>query len=102
MSAFEHVHGAQTEAEDVELASLARALPIAFTINELFIITALVQLCSTRLDASAIMIDHAIGADGCAHVALSNHEAGRALREPLVLALLALAALLFLAVSTPQ
>ena len=51
------------------------------------------------------MIDHAIGADGCAHVAhvaLSDHEAGRALREPLVLALLALAALLFLAVSTPQ
>lgn len=48
------------------------------------------------------MVNHAVRADWCAHIALSDDKTGWTLRVPLVLTLLALAALLFLAVSTPQ
>ena len=54
------------------------------------------------LRAGTIVVNHAVRADWCAHIALSDDKTGWTLRVPLVLTLLALAALLFLAVSTPQ
>ena len=44
VTTFVHVHWAETEAEDVEFACLARALSIALTINHLFIMTTLSDL----------------------------------------------------------
>lgn len=102
VAALVHVHGAETEAQDVELARLSGALTVALAVDELLIGTALLKRRHAWLHASTIVVNHAIGADRCTHVALSNDEAGRALREPVVATLLALAALLFLTVSAPQ
>ena len=41
VSTLVHIHGAEPEAEDIELAGLTRALAIAFTIDHLFIVVAL-------------------------------------------------------------
>ena len=48
------------------------------------------------------MVYHALRADRRTHIALSNHEAGWALGEPLLFTLLAILALLLLAVATPE
>ncbi len=102
MSALVHVHGAETEAKNIKLTRLSWALTVALTIDQLLIGTTLLESCHAWFHAGAIVFNHAVWADWCTHIALSHNKAGWALRVPLVLALLALAALLLLAVSTPQ
>lgn len=102
VAALEHVHGAQSEAEDVVLTRLSRALAVALPVDLLFVGAALVNSRVARLDAGAVVVNGAVGAHRRTHVALSHRETGRALREPLFFALLAVAARLFLAVASPQ
>ena len=102
VAALVHVHGAETEAQNVELARLSGALAVALTVNELLVVAALGQRLLARLQASAIMVDHAFRAHRGAHVALGDHKARRARREPLIFALLAIAALFLLSVASPQ
>ena len=102
MSAFVHVHWAETEAKHIILACLSRALPVALSINQLLFISALRHYIQARSNASSIVINHAIWAHRGAHVTLSDNKAWWALRVPLILALLTLMALLILAVSSPE
>ena len=75
MAALEHVHRAKTEAQDVVLSSLARALTIALAIDKLFILTAFGFNLDTWHDAGSIMVDESVRADRCTNITLSNHEA---------------------------
>ena len=102
VTTFVHVHGAETEAEDVEFACLARALPIALSINHLFILTTLSDFFNTWFQTCTIMINHSFGAYRCTHIAFGHSEARRARRVPLFITLLTVSALLRLAVATPE
>ena len=102
MAALVHIDWAETEAENVKLTGLARTLAIALTINHLFIVIALLDHFKTRLHASTFMINHAIWANWCAHIALSDYKARWALWEPLFLTLLTILAFLTLSISTPE
>ena len=102
VAAFVHIDGAETEAKNIEFAGLTRALTIALTIDHLFVVVALLDNFNARLHAGAFMIYHAIRADWCAHITLSDYEAWWALREPLFLALLAALALFTLSIATPE
>ena len=102
MAALEHVNWAKSEAQDIVFTRLSWALSVALAVNLLFVGAALVNGAHTGLHAGTVMVNCALRAHGGAHVALGDCEAGRALGEPLVLALLAVAALLFLSVASPQ
>ena len=102
VTAFVHIDGAETEAKNIILAGLTRALAIALTIDHLFVVVALLDYFNARLHAGAIMIYHSVRADWCANIALSDYKAGWALREPLFLAFLAALALFTLSVATPK
>jgi hypothetical protein len=69
-----HIHGAQAEAKDIELACLARALTVALAVDQLFIVAALTDVFLAWMDTGTIVIDHAIGANRGANVALSHCE----------------------------
>lgn len=97
-----HVHGAQAEAQDVEFARLAGALAIALAVDQLLVISTLGQNVETRLNAGAVVVDHAFGADRSTHVTLRHNEARWANWEPLLFAFLAVLALLFLAITSPE
>ena len=77
-------------------------MTVAFTIDKLFIMTTLFNKLKSRLDARAVMIDHAIWAHRCTYIAFSDHEGRRALWVPIVFALLAALALFALSVATPE
>ena len=102
VSALVHVHWAETEAKNIELACLSWALAIALTINHLFIVGTLSHYFQALLHARALVVYHAIGAHWRAHITLSHDKARWALWEPLLFAFLAALALFLLAVSTPQ
>ena len=59
MAALVHVHGTQSKAKDIEFTSLAWALSIAFSINQLFIVTAFSLHFKSWSHASVIVINHA-------------------------------------------
>ena len=102
MTALVHIHWTQTEAQDTVLASLSWALPVALSINELLILTALFHNVKAWPHANSIMVNGAIWADRSAHIAISNDEAWWALWVPLILAHLAVVASLSLPISTPK
>ena len=102
VTTFVHVHGAETEAEDVEFACLTRALTIALAINHLFIMTTLSDCFLTWFQTCSIMINQSIGAYGSAHITFSHSEAWWAGWIPLIFTLLTVSALLRLAVATPE
>lgn len=102
MAALVHVNGAEAEAKDVILGSLAGALSVALTVNQLLISATFGLIGAAWSNASAIVVDEVVGADRGANVALSDDEGRRALRVPLVLTLLAVMALLVLAIASPE
>lgn len=101
MAALVHVNWAEAEAKDVELTCLSWALSVALAINQLLIFTTLWLINNIWGHAGAIMVDVVVRADGSAHIAFSNNKRRRALRVPLVFALLAIMALLVLTISSP-
>ena len=102
VAAFVHIDGAETEAKNIKLAGLSRALAITLAIDHLFVVVTLLDYLNSRLHAGTLMIYHTVRANWCAHIALSDYEAGWALREPLFLAFLAALALFTLAIATPE
>lgn len=102
MAALLHVDRAQAEAKNVVLARLARALAVALTVDQLLVDSAFLDVRNSGHNAGAVMVDHTVGADRSAYVALGDHEGRWALREPLLFALLAVVALAQLAVASPQ
>ena len=97
-----HLHGTETEAEDVKLACLTGALSITLTIDQLFVVTALGHHVESRPHTCALVVDHALRANWGAHIALSDQEAGWTLWIPLVFTLLAIVALLGLSAAPPE
>jgi len=102
VTAFVHVDGAKSKAENVKLTRLPRALPVAFTVDHLFVVATFSHLFSSLHGACSFVVDGALWANRCANVALGHDEAGRARGEPLVFALLASLALFNLAVASPK
>ena len=64
--------------------------------------TTLFNKLKSRLDARAVMVDHAIWAHRCTYIAFSDHEGRRALWVPIVFALLAALALFALSIAAPE
>ena len=102
VAALVHVHRAKPEAENVKLARLSRALTVALAIYKLLIRSALLNELESWLDASTIVVDHAIGANWSTNIALCHNEGRRAARVPVILTLLTALTLLALSISTPE
>ena len=102
VTALEHVDWTETEAKDIEFACLSRTLTIALTVDQLFICTTLCHDIEARFVASTVVVDHTFGANWCTNVALSDHKAGRTLREPFGFAFLTVSALFLLTIASPE
>ena len=97
-----HLHGAKTEAEDIEFACLAGAISITLTINQLFIMSTIGHQVVSRPITSAFMVDHALWANWGTYIALSDKEAWWTVRIPLLFTLLAIVALFRLTTASPE
>ena len=97
-----HLHGAKTEAEDIEFACLTGALSITLAINQLFVMSTISHQVVSRPVASAFMIDHTLWANWGAHITLSDKEAWWTVWIPLIFTLLAIVALFGLTTASPE
>ena len=102
VTALVHVHRAKTEAKNVKLARLPGALTVALTIDKLLIRSTLLNKLEAWLDAGTIVINHAIGANRCANIALCYNEGRWAARVPVTFALLTALTLLALSIAAPE
>ena len=97
-----HLHGAKTEAEDIEFTCLTWALSIALTINQLFFVPTLSHQVVSRPITSALVVYHTLWTNWGAHIALSLQEAWWTFWIPLLFTLLAIVALCRLSTASPE
>ena len=97
-----HLHGAKTEAEDIEFACLTGALSITLAINQLFIMSAISHQVVSRPVTGSFMINHAFWTNWGTYITLSDKEAWWTVWIPLIFTLLAIVALFGLTTASPE